>query len=103
MWTASYGLASAGCACLMFAVFYWVVDMRGYRKWSFPFVVIGSNAVFIYMFTSLVHLGRGMSIFTAGIAGTLGRAGPLFHEVSVIAVEWLILFWMYKRRIFVKA
>ncbi|PYV26165.1 MAG: hypothetical protein DMG27_07655 [Acidobacteria bacterium] len=103
MWTASYGLASAGCACLMFAVFYWVVDMRGYRKWSFPFVVIGSNAVFIYMFTSLVHLGRGMSIFTAGIAAALGRAGPLFHEVSVIAVEWLILFWMYKRRIFVKA
>ncbi|PYU91486.1 MAG: hypothetical protein DMG25_14570, partial [Acidobacteria bacterium] len=103
MWTASYGLASAGCACLMFAVFYWVVDMRGYRKWSFPFVVIGSNAVFIYMFTSLVHLGRGMSIFTAGIAGTMGRAGPLFHEVTVIAVEWLILFWMYKRRIFVKA
>jgi len=103
LWTASYGLASAGCACLMFAVFYWVVDMRGYRKWSFPFVVIGSNAIFIYMFTSLVHLGRGMSVFTAGIAGMLGRAGPLFHEVSVIAVEWLILFWMYKRRIFVKA
>jgi len=55
------------------------------------------------MYGSLVHLGRGMSIFTAGIAGTLGRAGPLFHEVSVIAVEWLILFWMYKRKVFIKA
>jgi len=39
------------------------------------------------MYGSLVHLGRGMSIFTAGIAGSLGRAGPLFHEVSVIVVE----------------
>ena len=103
MWTTSYGLLSAGWACLMFALFYWVVELRGRRKWSFPFVVIGSNAVFIYMFTSLVHLGRGMTIFTSGIAGMLGRGGPFFHELSVIVVEWLILFWMYKRRIFIKA
>jgi predicted acyltransferase len=103
MWTTSYGLVSAGWACLMFALFYWVVDVRGYRKWCFPFVVIGSNAVFIYMFTSLLHLDRGMRIFTSGIARTLGRGGPPFHELSVVVVEWIILFWMFKRRIFIKA
>ena len=103
MWTTSYGLVSAGWACLMFALVYWLVDIRGYRKWCFPFVVIGSNAVFIYMFTSLLHLDRGMRIFTAGISRALGRGGPLFHELSVIAAEWIILFWMFKRKIFIKA
>ena len=103
MWTTSYGLVSAGWACLMFACFYWLVEIRSYRTWCFPFVVIGANAVFIYMFTSLIHLDRGMHIFTAGIADRLGRAGPLFHELSTMLVEWLILLWMYRRRIFIKA
>jgi len=62
-------------------------------------VVIGSNAIFIYMFTSLTHFSRGMDIFTAGIRERLGRAGLLFHELSVITLEWLLLFWMYKRKI----
>ncbi|KPL06528.1 hypothetical protein AMJ85_10275, partial [candidate division BRC1 bacterium SM23_51] len=44
LWTASYGLVSAGWACLLFAAFYWIIDVWGLRRWSFPFAVIGMNA-----------------------------------------------------------
>jgi predicted acyltransferase len=102
MWTTSYGLMSAGCACLMFLFFYWLIDIRGYQKWAFPLAIIGMNAIFIYMFTSLIHLGPLVDVFTGGIGRILPSSSVLFQQVGVLAVEWLILFWMYKRKIFLK-
>lgn len=103
LWTTSYGLVTAGWACLMFLFFYWVIDVEARRKWSFPFAVIGANAIFIYMFRSLIHLGSIVGVFTHGIASLLPRSEVLAEEVGVIVVEWLILLWMYRRRIFIKA
>jgi predicted acyltransferase len=103
MWTTSYGLMSAGWACLMLLFFYWLIDIRGYRKWAFPLTVIGMNAIFIYMFSSLIHLDPIVDVFTRGIARILPNSGLLFQQVAILAVEWAILFWMYKRRIFLKA
>jgi len=103
MWTTSYGLMSAGCACLMLLFFYWLIDIRGYRKWAFPLTVIGMNAIFIYMFTSLIHLDPIVDVFTQGIVRVLPNSALLFQQVAILAVEWFILFWMYKRKIFLKA
>jgi predicted acyltransferase len=103
IWTTSYGLVSAGWACLMFMLFYWVIDFRGNRKWALPFVVIGSNAIFIYMFTSLIPLGTWVHIFTRQVSGEWANLEPLLSAVLALTVEWLILFWMYKRKIFIKA
>jgi predicted acyltransferase len=103
MWTTSYGLMSAGCACLMLLFFYWVIDILGYRKWAFPLTVIGMNAIFIYMFSSLIHLDPIVDVFTQGIVRVLPNSALLFQQVAVLAVEWFILFWMYKRKIFLKA
>jgi predicted acyltransferase len=103
MWTTSYGLASAGWACLMFLAFYWIVDVRGAQKWAFPFVVIGTNAVAIYMSESIVRWGDIVGIFTSPMESTLGSFTPLMHAVSTIALEWLVLYWMYKRKIFLTA
>jgi predicted acyltransferase len=103
IWTTTYGLVSAGWACLMFLLFYWTIDVRGHRGWTLPFVVIGSNAIFIYMFTSIVPLHDWVSIFTQGIAGTWGHLELLLRAVVVLTVEWLMLYWMYRRKIFIKA
>jgi predicted acyltransferase len=88
---------------MMLLLFYWLIDVRGRRKWSFPLVVIGMNSIFIYMFTSLYPVGQTVGVFTHGIADRLGSLGPFFQAFSVVLVEWLILFWMYRRRIFIKA
>jgi predicted acyltransferase len=103
IWTTSYGLASAGFACLMFLVFYWLIDIRGYRKLAFPFLVIGMNAVAIYMSESLIPWSKTVAIFTQPLAGTLGSFTPLFHAIAVLTVEWLVLYWMHKRKIFLTA
>jgi predicted acyltransferase len=103
MWTVSYGLMSAGWACLMLLAFYWLIDIRGYRKWTIPLTVIGMNAIFIYMFTSLIHLDAIVGVFTREIVRVLPNSGLLFQQIAILAVEWVILFWMYKRRIFLKA
>jgi predicted acyltransferase len=103
IWTTSYGLASAGFACLMFLVFYWLIDVRGYRKLAFPFLVIGTNAVAIYMSESIIPWSRTVAIFTHPLVGTLGSFTPLFHAIAVLTAEWLVLYWMYKRKIFLTA
>jgi predicted acyltransferase len=103
MWTTSYGLASAGWACLMFLAFYWIVDVRGARKWAFPFIVIGTNAVAIYMSESIVRWGNIVGIFTTPMQSTLGSFTLLFHAICTLTLEWLVLYWMYKRKIFLTA
>jgi predicted acyltransferase len=103
IWTTSYGLVSAGWTCLMFVLFYWVIDIRGHKKGSPLFVVIGSNAVFIYMVASIVPLHDWVSIFTRSVAGASAHLEPLLRAVMVLIVEWLILRWMYRNRIFIKA
>lgn len=103
IWTTSYGLASAGFACLMFLVFYWLIDVRGNQKVAFPFVVIGMNAVAIYMSESIIPWSKTVAIFTQPMAGALGSFTPLIHASAVLTIEWLVLYWMYKRKIFLTA
>jgi predicted acyltransferase len=103
MWTTSYGLASAGWACLMFLAFYWIVDVRGWKRWGFPFVVIGMNAVAIYMSESIVPWAGIVGIFTSSGTSVFGPYTPLLHAICTMTVEWLVLYWMYKRKIFLTA
>src|SRR5579864_127737 len=103
IWTTSYGLASAGFACLMFLAFYWLIDVRGYRKLALPFLVIGMNAVAVYMSESIIPWSKTVAIFTQPLSGALGSFTPLFHAIAVLTVEWLVLYWMYKRKIFLTA
>ncbi|MBI5801290.1 MAG: hypothetical protein HZA92_11300 [Verrucomicrobia bacterium] len=103
LWTVSYGLATAGWACLLFLAFYWVIDVHGWRKWSFPFVIVGMNAIAIYIGVSIVPFTRIVGIFTKPIAAGLGAWGALFSAAAVLLVEWLVLFWMYRRKLFIKA
>jgi predicted acyltransferase len=102
MWTTSYGLASAGVACLEFLLFFWIIDMARLRRWSVIFVPFGRNAIFIYMLTSLISIKAGTDVFTAPIAAHLGRGADLFEVAATLAVEWLILFWMMQRKIYVR-
>lgn len=102
MWTASYGIASAGVACLEFLFFLWLVDMVRSRKWTIIFVPFGRNAIFIYMLTSLISIQAGTNVFTSPIAAHLGKAAELFEATAALFVEWLILFWMMQRKIYVK-
>jgi predicted acyltransferase len=106
IWTPSWVLFSGGICFLMLAAFYTVVDLGGLRPLFFPLIVIGMNSIAAYCMSGLIkgfiqkslttHLGRG-------VFDTLGHDfAPTLLGASVLLVLWLILFWMYRRRIFLR-
>jgi predicted acyltransferase len=106
IWTSSYTLYSGGLVILILAGFYALIEWKGWRKWSFPLLVIGANSIAIYVMswtierfisTALVrHLG-------AAPFAVLGQPfEPVLRGVGVLIVFWLILYWMYRRKIFLR-
>jgi len=106
IWTSSYTLYSGGLVILMLAAFYAAIELRGWRRWSFPLLVIGANSIAVYVmswtmekFVASVlvrHLGDGAFAW-------LGAPFiPVLRGAAVLMVFWTILFWMYRRRIFVR-
>ena len=88
---------------LLLALFYWIIDVRGYKKWAFFFVVIGLNPITIYVAQSLFNFGSIADIFIHGFVDHLGDFKPFFVASCVLAVKWLFLYFLYKQKIFLKA
>lgn len=103
LWTTSYALVSAGWSCLLFLLFYWIIDMKGWRRWSFPLVVIGSNALAAYLLPTIVPLKQIVGTFTNPLAQPGGNFGIVLTPAAVLLTGWLLLYWMYKRKIFLRA
>lgn len=103
LWTSSYALYGAGLSALLMALFYWIIDIRGVSRWAFPFIVIGLNPITIYVAGRLFDFGTLADIFVHGFIDSLGAMQPLFWAVSVLAVKWLFLFFLYRQKIFLKA
>lgn len=106
IWTPSFALWSGGWCFLFTALFYAVMDVRGHVRWAFPLTVLGTNSIAAYCMNWVLvapvadalvrHLGRGPFL----------PLGPAFERTLVGAAAllavWLILHWMYRRRIFIR-
>jgi heparan-alpha-glucosaminide N-acetyltransferase len=103
LWTASFTFFSAGWVILMLMAFYWLVEVKQIKKWTFPFVVLGMNSIFIYSFAQVLHgwLQRGIKNFT-GNFWFLGDFGNIPENILVLAVMWYMCYWLYQRKIFFK-
>ena len=106
IWTPAWTLFSGGLCFLFLAAFGWLVDVKGWRKWAFPLVVIGMNSIAAYM---IAHLWEGFIISSfrihlgANVFAFLGKEWqPLLEGMAVLGVYWLILYWMYRRKLFLK-
>jgi predicted acyltransferase len=102
LWTSSFVLFSGGLCFLLLGLFYLVIDVWGFRKWAFPFKVIGMNAIFVYMITRLFDFRQIGDIFVGGLADPLDSWNGLIRGLAGFFVIWLILFWMYKKKFFIK-
>ncbi|MEJ7608289.1 MAG: DUF5009 domain-containing protein [Bryobacteraceae bacterium] len=103
LWTVSFTLYSTGWILVGLLAIYWIVEMRGWKRWAFPAIVVGTNCIFIYAFSQVLRgwLSRGLGNFT-GHFWFLGTWGELPHNLLVFAVMWYLCFWLYQRRIFFK-
>ena len=102
LWTSTYALVATGWACLFFSLFYWIIDMRGWRGWTFPFVVIGVNALAAYLLNTIIPISRITGTFTKPIAPSLGSFGPVLTTAAVFFTGWLILLWLHRRKIYLR-
>jgi predicted acyltransferase len=106
IWTPAWTLFSGGLCFLFLAAFYWAVEVKLWRRWAFPLIVIGANSIAAYVIdhyggrffadTFRIHLG-------AHFFAVLGDSyEPILRGLTTLAFYWLILWWMYRRKIFLK-
>jgi len=103
IWTPSWALYSGGIVLWAVAFFYWVIDIRGWKAWSKPLVVVGMNSIAIYVAHSLLG-GWLRSIGRTYLGGEIfdGAYGPFWSSLFVLAALWLMCLWLYCRKIFLK-
>ena len=102
IWTSSFVLYAAGWSYLLLALFYALVDVLGYKRWAFAFVVIGMNAIAVYMVAQVFDLRLIGKTLVGGLARHLGEAGQFVELVVTFLTAWLILYWMYRKKTFIK-
>lgn len=103
LWSSSYVCFTGGLSMLLFAAFYWIIDVRGWRRWSFYFRIIGLNSITIYMLQKIVDL-KGVARFFFGGAANLFPAGwsNVVLAAGYLIVGYVILRFLYERKIFLK-
>ncbi|MEI6393109.1 MAG: DUF5009 domain-containing protein [Verrucomicrobiota bacterium] len=106
IWTPSWVLYSGGWCFLLLAGFYLLIDLWGRQRWAFPLVVIGMNSIAAYCMAHLFDgfIGSSLEIHLGANAFNLFGAayGRLVHGGLVLLVMWLLLYWMYRRKIFLR-
>lgn len=106
IWTPAWTIFSGGICFLFLAFFYFVVDIKKIKAWSFPLMVIGMNSIAAYVMAHTItdfilssfsiHLGKNYNQIFGDAYSTLISGG------AVLLIDFLILHWMYKRKIFLK-
>ena len=106
IWTPSWTLASGGLCFFFLAGFCWLIEVKGHRKWAFPLLVIGMNSIAAYCISFLwprfimdslrIHLGpHFFEWFGKGVE-------PVVRGTVVLCIYWLVLYWMYRRKLFLR-
>jgi heparan-alpha-glucosaminide N-acetyltransferase len=106
IWTPSWAICSAGWVTLILAGFVAIVEWRGWKRWTFPFVIVGLNPITLYCMWQLMggfirenvqrHIGRHIfELFGPAYV-------PVLERATVLLVLWLVILWMYRRKIFLR-
>ncbi len=117
LWTSSYVFYTAGLATIMLAAFLWIIDIKGFKKIAYPFVIFGTNAIFVFTASGLwvksiirfkfTLAGETVNGYTylyetifVPLAGNLN--GSFLFAITHILGWWLILYWLHRREIYIK-
>ncbi len=102
LWTSSYVLVAGGCSMLLLATFYMIIDVWGFKRWAFPFVVIGLNSITIYVVPRFIDFTKLSTYFFGGIVKHSGDLGPVLAVFFFLLCEWLFLYYLYRKQIFLR-
>ncbi len=103
LWSSSFVCYVGGLSMLLMALFYLIIDVWKFQKWAFFFVVIGVNPITIYLANRVIGFSRATDFIFGGIAGLFPETwSALIIAIGYVAVGWLFLYLLYKKKIFLK-
>jgi predicted acyltransferase len=103
LWTSSFVCFVGGLSLLLFSIFYLIIDVLEYKKWAIFFVVIGVNPITIYLTGRIVNFGAATKFFFGGLISLFPETWtPLIEGIGITAVAWAFLYFLYKKKIFLK-
>lgn len=102
LWTSSFVLLAGGYSAWFLALSYLLVDVLGFRKSAYFFVVIGANAIAIYWLPRCVDFDEIAKFFLSGTIRVSGSYGVLIAAIGAVAVRWVLLLVLYRNKIFLR-
>src|SRR4029077_15525852 len=104
LWTPSWAVYSTGWALLMLAAFFWVIEVRGRRRWAFPFLIVGMNALMVYCLANIadywVYAVWAKLLFAQGLFSSV--YGPVWKSVALMLSLWVVCFLLYRQKMFLR-
>ncbi len=103
LWSSSFVCYVGGLSLLLFVAFYLIIDIWNLRKWAFFFVVIGMNPITIYLANRIINFKSATNFFFGGFVEILPETwAPLINAIGMTAIGWFLLYFLYKKKIFLK-
>jgi predicted acyltransferase len=102
IWTSSFVLASSGVCYLLLALFYWIIDVKGKIKWSFPLKVIGMNAITAYVLSHVINFSKVADFLLFGLEQYTGAYYGMIATIGGFGLLYLLLWYMYQNKTFIK-
>jgi predicted acyltransferase len=102
IWTSSFVLFSSGICFLLLAFFYWILDVKGYKKWAFPLKVIGINAIAAYVGSHVFDFSQIAKQILYGFEIYMGEYYNAFTDVGGFILLYIILWYMNKNKTYIK-
>jgi len=103
LWSSSFTCVVTGYSLGLFALFYYLIDVRGWKRWSFFFRVVGLNSITIYLAQRIVGFGGIANFFLGGAAAHCSEAvARVVNNAGYVAVCWLFLYFLYRKNTFLK-
>ena len=103
LWSSSFVMQTVGFSLLFFALFYYVIDVLGYKKWAFAFQVIGVNSILIYLsekFFEWEYTAKKLFEWVYQMAGE--AMTPVFVAIAILSLKWLFLRLLYQKNLFLR-
>lgn len=103
LWTSSFVLQTGGISLLLLSLFYYIIDVRGYKSWAFFFKVIGMNSILIYISGHFISWSYTNNAFFQWLGQLIGEPfNAVVLAATYVGIKWLFLYFLFKKKVFLK-
>jgi predicted acyltransferase len=103
LWTSSFVLNTGGYSLILLSIFFYIIDVRGYKKWAFFFKVIGMNSILIYLSGHFINWNFANDAFFKWLSQLVGDPyNIVIMAISFVFIKWCFLYFMYKKKVFLR-